>query len=91
MPRWWYSEAGLCVQARVDKNVVIFDKSSEQILATLKGNTKKHQPGVPPLLSQLGWGSWWFPFCPSSCACHIPEARALLRHPHSESLPGHPS
>lgn len=31
----------LCFPGGADKNVIVFDKSSEQILATLKGHTKK--------------------------------------------------
>lgn len=31
----------LCFLGGADKNVIVFDKSSEQILATLKGHSKK--------------------------------------------------
>lgn len=31
----------LCFPGGADKNVIVFDKSSEQILATLKGHSKK--------------------------------------------------
>lgn len=51
-----------------DKNVVVFDKSSEQILATLKGHTKK-VTSVVFHPSQVSGSDhpWSFPLEPFSC------------------------
>lgn len=44
-----------------DKNVVVFDKSSEQILATLKGHTKKVTSVVFHPSQVKGCASHWVP------------------------------
>lgn len=40
-PRSISYSSPLCFPGGADKNVIVFDKSSEQILATLKGHSKK--------------------------------------------------
>lgn len=58
-----------------DKNVVVFDKSSEQILATLKGHTKKVTSVVfHPSQVRCSHSHTWSPFLsPVSQWFRVPE------------------
>lgn len=64
-----------------DKNVVVFDKSSEQILATLKGHTKKVTSVVfHPSQVRCSHSHTWSPLLsPVSQWFRVPEP---VTHPH---------
>lgn len=64
-----------------DKNVVVFDKSSEQILATLKGHTKKVTSVVFHPSQVKGPASHPGPLIPASCLQWFRVADSVTQHP----------